>query len=519
MQDNHSRSTRGVVRGLHFQVGAGVAKLVRCARGRILDVGVDLRRGSPTYGRWEAVELDDESMRELYVPVGFAHGFCALSEVADVIYKQTAYYDPELERGIAWDDPQIGDRLAARRSRADRLRARRGGAALERDRRRAAVRVASLTPMHARLQRLRARTNGYTVTPRSTSASPTSRSAALTLIVLTGAAVRLTGSGLGCPTWPKCYGNVYPPLNTHAVIEFSNRVISVPVLFAAGFAWLGALRRRPYRRDLMWLGALLPLGVVAQAVLGGFTVKGALDYGWVMGHFALSMLILVAAALLAWRASHADLAQGEDAPTAAPAASARPAAAPGRSVPRASARSCWRCAGWRFGALTIFAGTAATAAGPHAGGSPGQKINRLNFDGHATMDFVIHRHAEIAFLFSVAAVALWWFARKRGAAREIQRPLTVLCVLLALQGAVGLDQYETHLPTELVWVHVGLACGAWLSVLWATFAAGPLAVSAAPKAPPSARGGPAQGLRTAGVPRKLGLFALRPRRICTPSSS
>ncbi len=107
VQDNHSRSTRGVVRGMHFQVGEGVAKLVRCARGRILDVAVDLRRGSPTYGRWEAVELDDESMRELYVPVGFAHGFCVLSEVADVLYKQTAYYDPVVERGIAWNDPDI----------------------------------------------------------------------------------------------------------------------------------------------------------------------------------------------------------------------------------------------------------------------------------------------------------------------------------------------------------------------------------------------------------------------------
>lgn len=108
LQDNHSRSARGVVRGLHFQVGAGVAKLVRCARGRILDVGVDLRRGSPTYGQWAGVELDDEGMRELFVPVGFAHGFCALSDVADVIYKQSAYYDPEVERGIAWDDPDIG---------------------------------------------------------------------------------------------------------------------------------------------------------------------------------------------------------------------------------------------------------------------------------------------------------------------------------------------------------------------------------------------------------------------------
>jgi dTDP-4-dehydrorhamnose 3,5-epimerase len=108
IQDNHSRSSRGVLRGMHFQLGAGVAKLVRCARGNILDVAVDLRRGSPTYGQWDACELNDENMRALFVPVGFAHGFCVLSDVADVIYKQTAYYDPELERGIAWNDADVG---------------------------------------------------------------------------------------------------------------------------------------------------------------------------------------------------------------------------------------------------------------------------------------------------------------------------------------------------------------------------------------------------------------------------
>jgi heme a synthase len=275
---------------------------------------------------------------------------------------------------------------------------------------------------------------------------------ALTLIVLTGAAVRLTGSGLGCPNWPKCYGSAYPPLNSHAVIEFSNRLITFPVSIAAGAAWLLALRRRPYRRDLVWLGALLPLGVVGQAVLGGFTVKGALDYGWVMGHFALSMLILVAALLLAWRAGHepGQLKRGVS--------------------DRLLVRSLWALTA--LGALTIFAGTAATAAGPHAGGSPGQRINRLNFDGRATMDFVIHRHGEIAFVFSLAAVAVWWLARRRSSDPVVQRSLTVLCVLLALQGVVGLDQYENHLPTELVWVHVTLACGAWLAALWAACAAG-----------------------------------------------
>jgi dTDP-4-dehydrorhamnose 3,5-epimerase len=107
VQDNHSRSRRGVLRGLHFSVGEGQAKLVRCARGRILDVAVDLRRSSPTYGRWESFELDDVRGHQLYVPVGFAHGFCVLSDVADVTYKCSTYYDGALERGFAYDDDDV----------------------------------------------------------------------------------------------------------------------------------------------------------------------------------------------------------------------------------------------------------------------------------------------------------------------------------------------------------------------------------------------------------------------------
>jgi heme a synthase len=332
--------------------------------------------------------------------------------------------------------------------------------------------------MRPRLERLREQTNGYTVTPAQYLRVAYVAVGALTLIVLTGAAVRLTGSGLGCPTWPKCYGNVYPPLNTHAVIEFSNRLITVPVSIAAGAAWVLALRRRPYRRDLAWLGGLLPLGVVGQAVLGGFTVKGALDYGWVMGHFALSMLILVAALLLVWRAGRSligghESQQGDEG--AGPAQGTPPWAAP-FAAGGADPALVWSVRALvGLGALTIFAGTAATAAGPHAGGSPGQKINRLDLNGQGTMDFVIHRHAEIALAFSLAAVGVWWLARRRAAGPVVQRPLTVLCVLLALQGVVGLDQYETHLPTELVWVHVCLACLTWLATLWAACAAGPLA--------------------------------------------
>jgi dTDP-4-dehydrorhamnose 3,5-epimerase len=107
VQDNHSRSRGGILRGLHFQVRPGQAKLVRCARGRIWDVAVDLRRDSPTYRRWEGWELDDVGHRQLYVPIGFAHGFYVLSEEADVAYKLSSYFDPETEAGIAWDDPDL----------------------------------------------------------------------------------------------------------------------------------------------------------------------------------------------------------------------------------------------------------------------------------------------------------------------------------------------------------------------------------------------------------------------------
>jgi dTDP-4-dehydrorhamnose 3,5-epimerase len=106
VQDNQSRSSRGVLRGMHFQ--PGMAKLVRCARGRIFDVLVDTRPGSLSFGRWEGFELDDETHRQLYCPDGFAHGFCVLSDVADVVYRCSAYYDPERETGFRFDDPEVG---------------------------------------------------------------------------------------------------------------------------------------------------------------------------------------------------------------------------------------------------------------------------------------------------------------------------------------------------------------------------------------------------------------------------
>ncbi|HEY3727896.1 MAG TPA: COX15/CtaA family protein [Solirubrobacteraceae bacterium] len=277
--------------------------------------------------------------------------------------------------------------------------------------------------------------------------------AALTLIVMTGAAVRLTGSGLGCPDWPRCYGKDLPPISTHALIEFSNRALSglvgVLAVVAAGLAFT----RRPFRRDLAVLALLLPLGVVAQAVLGGFTVREHLAPGFVMAHYALSMIVLIAAVALAWRARY------------------EPGSRP-RSTDRLSVWSVRALA--PLGALTIFAGTAATAAGPHAGGSPGQRIHRLHFKGADTLMWVVHRHATIAAIFGVAVIAVWLLRRRRGASDDALEPVTVLGVLVAAQGLVGSVQYELKLPSDMVWVHVTLATLSWLAILWAFAAAGSL---------------------------------------------
>jgi len=108
VQDNHSRSRKGTLRGMHFQTSPGQAKLVRCARGSVIDVAVDLRLDSQTFGEWEAVELSDENMRQFFVPVGFAHGFCVTSDLADFTYRCSNYYDPATEAGIAWNDPEVG---------------------------------------------------------------------------------------------------------------------------------------------------------------------------------------------------------------------------------------------------------------------------------------------------------------------------------------------------------------------------------------------------------------------------
>src|SRR4051794_32265933 len=217
---------------------------------------------------------------------------------------------------------------------------------------------------------------------------------ALAMIVLTGAGVRLTGSGLGCPDWPKCYGGTTPPLESHAVIEYTNRLITgivgIAVIAAALLAWF----RRPYRRHLALFGVLLPIGVMGQAILGALVVEYHLAPGLVMSHFILSMLLLDASFALAWCS---------------------------RYEPWERRRSSDRSGVWAvralipLGQLTILAGTIATASGPHAGAHAGQLVHRFHFEGTATLEWVVERHAAIATVFGFAAIGVWFLLRRPGA--------------------------------------------------------------------------------------------------------
>jgi cytochrome c oxidase assembly protein subunit 15 len=277
---------------------------------------------------------------------------------------------------------------------------------------------------------------------------------ALVLIVLTGAAVRMTGSGLGCPDWPKCYGQTIAPLETHAVIEYTNRLLSgfvgLAVIAAGALAWF----RRPFRWHLAAFGGFLPIGVMGQAILGALVVKHHLAPGLVMSHFILSMILLDAAFALAWCA---------------------------RYEPEQRGRSTDRLGVWAvralvpLGQITIVAGTIATASGPHAGSHGEQLVQRFDFRGGDTLHWMVERHGAIAALFGIALCVVWLLLRRSGGERPALRPLTVTIGLVALQGALGIVQYQAKLPAELVWVHVALATLTWVSVLWTVASAGRLA--------------------------------------------
>ena len=252
--------------------------------------------------------------------------------------------------------------------------------------------------------------------------------ATLVLIVLSGAGVRLTGSGLGCPSWPDCSGTFLPELSSHVWIEYGNRLFSTVVGIACIAAGVLAFRVRPFRADLVRPALVLAGGVVAQGLLGGLTV--ALDLSWpvVIAHYLLSMTLLVAGAVLVWRVRR-DARRG--------------GAAGDRSSrsPRALLVA--------YGGVVIVAGTFATAAGPHAGGAgTGDVVERLDAFGAGTLKTLIHLHGHMATALGVAALGLWAFARIRRAGPALMRALTVVCLLVAAQGIVGLIQYHNALPAS-----------------------------------------------------------------------
>ena len=307
-----------------------------------------------------------------------------------------------------------------------------------------------------------------TVTPRQFERVTLVALVLLVLIVLTGAAVRLTGSGLGCTDWPKCTDEgIVAPLELNAWIEFGNRlvtfVVGLPCLVAFGLSWL----RRPRRRDLIVLSALLPLGVLAQGILGGLTVLFEIAPGFVMGHFLLSMLILASAVALYWRASHEPEKRVEH--------------------DRTVVLLCRALLAW--GSVVLFAGALTTAAGPHPGSSErldGEVVPRMDWIG---LDEMIHWHGRTGTVLGLLAVGTWWLARRRGASPDLMRALTAVCVLVAAQGVVGFAQYELALPASLVWIHVAIAAAAWLGILFANAAAGRLARTTVVEPPPQFWGG------------------------------
>ena len=260
----------------------------------------------------------------------------------------------------------------------------------------------------------------------------------LAFIIVTGGAVRLTGSGLGCPEWPNCdEGRLVAPLDFHALVEFVNRTVTGLVSLAVIVAVLGSLVRRPRRRDLVWLSLGLVGGVVGQIVLGGLTVLFELRPPFVMAHFILSMVILANAVVLHWRA-------GEPRP-----------GPPSEPPAGADLR--------RFGtlilvttALVVFLGTVVTAAGPHGGD---EKAERL--------DVPIHRAAQIhgtgaMLLLTMVVAMLFLLSRSRYPEGVRTRGRILLAVVLA-QAGIGYLQYFTGVPVLLVGAHIAGA-----TLLWAT---------------------------------------------------
>jgi cytochrome c oxidase assembly protein subunit 15 len=273
----------------------------------------------------------------------------------------------------------------------------------------------------------------------------------LMVVVVTGAGVRLTRSGLGCPDWPRCHGGTLPPANINSIIEYGNRVLSGLVSVVGIAVWIASFRRRPRRRDLTLISAFFPLFLITEAALGALTVEHELAPGYVMAHFGVGMLVLIASVALVWRCRSDDPREPAE-------------------LPRPLWAMLWTLL--PLGAVVIFAGTVATAAGPHAGGQTNQPVNRLDFKGDATLRWAVHAHGHVAAALGVLALASWVYLQMGNRPRGVFVPLTITTVLLGVQGLIGHIQWDNKLPAGLVFVHVSLACATWVALLWSVAAAG-----------------------------------------------
>lgn len=257
--------------------------------------------------------------------------------------------------------------------------------------------------------------------------------------VATGAAVRLSGSGLGCPDWPTCaHQRITPPLSLHPLVEFGNRMVVVVLVVACAATFVAALMRRPRRRDLTWLAGGLVAGVIGEAVVGAIVVYSKLNPYVVAGHFMLGMAVLADGVVLVLRAGHAA----------------------GRGDVAVSRRMLVLARVFFIVVvLALVAGTGVTGAGPHAGG-PGAKRIPMAL---VTMARI---HAETVLTAGVVLLALLYLLWRENAPARVQDRGRIVLAVMAAQGIIGYTQYFTHLPAVLVGIHVVGATVVLSAVLW-----------------------------------------------------
>jgi heme a synthase len=286
---------------------------------------------------------------------------------------------------------------------------------------------------------------GVRISPRAYHRITAAAVVALAVIIVSGAAVRLTGSGLGCTDWPTCEDNRFHPEldNVHGIVEFGNRLFTGVVSFAVIAAVLGSMKRTPRRRDLtLWSWGLVA-GVLAQIIIGRFVVELELIPGVVMLHFLVSMVLVWNALVLHHRAALPDTALSDHGVAAR------------RSVPRVG-RLALACSA--LATCVLVAGTVVTGAGPHAGD---EGAERLDVD----LVWAVRVHATLVWLLLAAVLWLAWTMRATSAPADLWRPLSMLLGLIVAQGALGYLQYFTDVPALLVGFHVAGATLVWMAVV------------------------------------------------------